>query len=74
MKISVCVSHPLDVGDGADRAGVFEVVGEHGHQVIRDARYPLEFHIRLHQVSQRLRPLHPLLQQPVLTAHAHQAR
>lgn len=66
-------THPLDVGDGADGAGVLEVVGEHDDEVVGDAGHPLQLHVCLYQVGQSLCPLHPLLQQPVLTAHPNQA-
>lgn len=66
-------THPLDVGDGADGAGVLEVVSEHDDEVVGDAGHPLQLHVRLDQVGQGLCPLHPLLQQSVLTAHSNQA-
>lgn len=68
------MTHPLDVSDGRHRAGIFEVVGQHGHQVVGGARDPLQLHVGLHQVGQRLCTLHPLLKQMLFTAHPHEAR
>lgn len=68
------LTHPLDVSDGRHRAGIFEVVSQHGHQVVGGACDPLQLHVGLHQVGQRLCTLHPLFKQMLFTAHPHKAR
>lgn len=68
------LTHPLNVSDGRHRAGVFEVVGQHGHEMVGGACDPLQLHIGLHQVGQCLCTLHPLLKQMLFTAHPHEAR
>lgn len=68
------VADPLDVSDGRYRAWVFEVVRQHGHQMVCGARNPLQLNIWFHQVSQGLCARYPLLQQMFFTAYSHQAR
>ena len=68
------MTHPLDVSNGRHRAGVFEVVSQHCHQVVRGACDPLQLDVGLHQVGQRLCTLHPLFKQMLFTTHPHEAR
>lgn len=68
------MTYPLDVSDGAHGAGVLEVVGKHGDEVVRHAGDPLQLDIGLNEIGEGLGSLNSLLQQSLLTAHPNQAR